>query len=255
MPTSRTTHSFKLGTHPPNTLHYQDRGYTDPATQLPRTLLSRLYEKSSNTGEPPRHEANHRSIYERLATRTQPSRSLCSSSCSGRSMAASHLLGNTRKPLGGNSFCQSTATPSSAHSFAHLISTSSGSGLFRTLHQIHAPSQGLFYPVRALVLSAVAGVQPQMAQAGKLLLRPPQQRLDPLVIHDLGAVDLRLESTKPSVSTRMWRLDCPLPSFHRRSRALLRPPRWSSPTANPPCPRLAGDLSSGGPATVRGWLG
>jgi hypothetical protein len=27
MPTSRTTHSFKLGIHPPNTLHYQDRGY------------------------------------------------------------------------------------------------------------------------------------------------------------------------------------------------------------------------------------
>src|SRR5215217_8404991 len=27
MPTSRTTHSFKLGTHPLNTLHYQDRGY------------------------------------------------------------------------------------------------------------------------------------------------------------------------------------------------------------------------------------
>src|SRR5829696_8281634 len=27
MPTTRTTHSFKEGTHPPNTLHYQDRGY------------------------------------------------------------------------------------------------------------------------------------------------------------------------------------------------------------------------------------
>src|SRR5215216_2126398 len=27
MPTSHTTHSFKEGTHPPNTLHYQDRGY------------------------------------------------------------------------------------------------------------------------------------------------------------------------------------------------------------------------------------
>src|SRR5215213_11925556 len=28
MPASRTTHSSKLGTHPPNTLHYKDRGYT-----------------------------------------------------------------------------------------------------------------------------------------------------------------------------------------------------------------------------------
>ena len=30
----------------------------------------RLYEKPSNTGEPPRHEANHGSIYERFAART-----------------------------------------------------------------------------------------------------------------------------------------------------------------------------------------
>src|SRR5215210_2040326 len=35
-------------------------------------LVERLYEKSSNTGEPPRHEANHGSVHERLATRTQP---------------------------------------------------------------------------------------------------------------------------------------------------------------------------------------
>jgi hypothetical protein len=34
--------------------------------------LERLYEKPSNTGEPPRHEANHASIYERLAARTRP---------------------------------------------------------------------------------------------------------------------------------------------------------------------------------------
>src|SRR5215204_4615435 len=27
MPTSLTTHSFKVGTHPLNTLHYQERGY------------------------------------------------------------------------------------------------------------------------------------------------------------------------------------------------------------------------------------
>ena len=34
--------------------------------------LPRLYEKPSNTGKPPRHEANHGSIYQRLAARTQP---------------------------------------------------------------------------------------------------------------------------------------------------------------------------------------
>src|SRR5215213_7265523 len=32
-----------------------------------------------------------------------------------------------------------------------------------------------------------------MPQTGKTLVRPPQQRLDPLVIHNLGAVDVRLE--------------------------------------------------------------
>ena len=31
-----------------------------------------LYEKPSNTGEPPRHEADHGSIYERLPARTRP---------------------------------------------------------------------------------------------------------------------------------------------------------------------------------------
>ena len=32
--------------------------------------VERLYEKASNTGEPPRHEANHGSIYQRFAART-----------------------------------------------------------------------------------------------------------------------------------------------------------------------------------------
>ena len=66
-------------------------------------------------------------------------------------------------------------------------------GLFRTLHQIHAPAQGLLYPVSALVLSAVARVQPQVAEARKSYIRPLQLRLDPLVIHHLGAVDLSFE--------------------------------------------------------------
>ena len=32
--------------------------------------VERLYEKSSNTGEPPRHEADHGSVHQRLAART-----------------------------------------------------------------------------------------------------------------------------------------------------------------------------------------
>src|SRR5215210_8229593 len=41
-------------------------------SELLRINLLRLYEKWSITGEPPRHETNHGSIYERLPARTQP---------------------------------------------------------------------------------------------------------------------------------------------------------------------------------------
>jgi hypothetical protein len=34
-------------------------------------VLERLYEKVSNTDEPPRHEANHRSVHERFSARTK----------------------------------------------------------------------------------------------------------------------------------------------------------------------------------------
>jgi len=34
--------------------------------------VERLYETPSNAGEPPRHEADHGSIYQRFAARTQP---------------------------------------------------------------------------------------------------------------------------------------------------------------------------------------
>src|SRR5215213_4772747 len=35
------------------------------------TVSPRLYEKVSNTDEPPRHEANHRSVHERFSARTK----------------------------------------------------------------------------------------------------------------------------------------------------------------------------------------
>src|ERR687897_752635 len=89
--------------------------------------LERLYEKPSNTGEPPHHEANHGSIYQRFPARTQPlvvpKLILLFCSIQEDLRSTTHLLGNTRKPLGGNSFCQSRATPSLAHSLAHLTST------------------------------------------------------------------------------------------------------------------------------------
>src|SRR5215203_4093601 len=69
--------------------------------ELRRIHLLRLYEKSSNTGEPPRHEANHGSIYQRFAARTYiTSRSLCSSACSGRSKRSSAPLPTYEVALG-----------------------------------------------------------------------------------------------------------------------------------------------------------
>jgi hypothetical protein len=38
--------------------------------ELLRRHLLRLYEKASNSGQPPHHEATHGSIYERFAART-----------------------------------------------------------------------------------------------------------------------------------------------------------------------------------------
>jgi hypothetical protein len=40
--------------------------------EVRRIFLPRLYEKSSNTGDPSRHEAVHRSVHQRFSARTQP---------------------------------------------------------------------------------------------------------------------------------------------------------------------------------------
>jgi hypothetical protein len=49
-----------------------------------------------------------------------------------------------------------------------------GGSLALALEEIHTPTQHLLYPVCALVLPAVASVQPQMTQAGKLRICLPQ---------------------------------------------------------------------------------
>src|SRR5215212_3230969 len=93
--------------------------------ELRRIPLLRLYEKVSNTDEPPRHEANHRSVHERFSARTKSlvihRLILLFWSIQAIVRSTTHLPGSTWKPLGGNSFRQSTATPSLAHSAAHLI--------------------------------------------------------------------------------------------------------------------------------------
>jgi hypothetical protein len=87
----------------------------DPANGLRRIPLPRLYEKVSNSGEPPRHEANHGSVHQRLAARTRalvvfahPPGLLDPQAIV---LSTTHRLGSTRKPSGGSSFSQSTATP------------------------------------------------------------------------------------------------------------------------------------------------
>src|SRR5215208_4846920 len=96
------------------------------------TASERLYEKVSNSGEPPRHEANHGSVHQRLAARTRalvvfahPPVLLDPQAIV---LSTTHRLGSTRKPSGGSSFSQSTATPSLAHSLAHAINTSFAAG-------------------------------------------------------------------------------------------------------------------------------
>jgi hypothetical protein len=218
--------------------------------ELLRITIPRLYEKASNTGKPPRHEANHGSIYQRLAARTQPLVVLTHPPLlvDPRQRTLHHppprqhheaFGGHKFLPLYGHALFGPFTGPRHHYLF--------WGGLFRALHQIHAPSQCLPHPVRALVLSALARVQPQMPEARESLPCSMQQRLDPLVVHHLGAVDLRLESTKPSVSTRMWRLECPSPSCLRRNRAVLRLSRYSLQTENPPRRRWAGGPSSGEP--------
>jgi hypothetical protein len=53
---------------------------------------------------------------------------------------------------------------------------------------------GTFAPsLCAFVLSALARLQPQVGEKGESLVRPPQQRLDPLLVQHIRAVDLRSE--------------------------------------------------------------
>src|SRR5215212_5486212 len=51
---------------------YSEAHKTRTLPDLYSKRLERLYEKSSNSGEPPRHEANHASVHQRFPARTKP---------------------------------------------------------------------------------------------------------------------------------------------------------------------------------------
>ena len=60
-------------------------------------------------------------------------------------------------------------------------------------HDLRRQPQRLLHPVLAFALAVVAGLQPQMAKTREPFAHPFEQRLDPVSVHDVGRVDLRLE--------------------------------------------------------------
>src|SRR5215207_104317 len=68
-----------------------------------------------------------------------------------------------------------------------------GSRLARTFDELDRPTKCLFHPTFALLLTSIASVHPQVRQAGELLADMLQERLDSLLVHKLGAVDLCFE--------------------------------------------------------------
>jgi hypothetical protein len=93
-------------------------------------------------------------------------------------------------PIYGHLLIGPTTRPSHQHLFRGRLAWA--------LHEIHAPPEGLFHPVCALVLSSVACLQPEVAEARECLVCSLKERLDPLLIHNLCAVYGRALSTKPS---------------------------------------------------------
>src|SRR5215204_397202 len=68
-----------------------------------------------------------------------------------------------------------------------------GSRLARTFDELDRPTKCLFHPTFALLLTSIASVHPQVRKAGELLAAMLQERLDSLLVHKLGAVDLCFE--------------------------------------------------------------
>src|SRR5215212_750095 len=149
----------------------------DGASELPRIPLLRLYEKSSNADQPPHHEANHGSTYQRFAARTQPL------------IIFAHppvVVDPRKRPLHHPPPRQQLETCRSHELlpiyryalFGPLLGPRLqdlfGGGIARALEEIHAPSQGLLDPVLALVLPAVAPIHPKMTEVGKLCICLPQ---------------------------------------------------------------------------------
>src|SRR5215210_6889620 len=144
--------------------------------ELLRTPLPRLYEKPSNTSETPRHEADHGSVHQRFAARTQPlvvfahppllvdprQRTLHHPPTRQHQEA---FGGHELPPIRRHALLGPFLRPTHQYLFRGW--------LLRALDEVHAPPQSLAHPIGALVLSAVARVQPQVGEARELFVGSP----------------------------------------------------------------------------------
>src|SRR5215210_9301520 len=140
-----------------------------PSMYSPK-CVERLYGKSSNSGESPRHEADHGSVHHRFAARTKPlvvlahppllvdprQRTLHPPTRQHQEAFGGHELA----PIHRHALLSPFLRPTHQHLF--------GGWLSGALDEVHAPSQSLAHPIGALVLSAVARVHPQVREAREL---------------------------------------------------------------------------------------
>src|SRR5215210_2063356 len=141
-----------------------------PSMYSPK-CVERLYGKSSNSGESPRHEADHGSVHHRFAARTKPLVVLAHPPLlvDPRQRTLHHpptrqhqeaFGGHELAPIHRHALLSPFLRPTHQHLF--------GGWLSGALDEVHAPSQSLAHPIGALVLSAVARVHPQVQEAREL---------------------------------------------------------------------------------------
>src|ERR671916_1742375 len=153
--------------------------------------------------------------------------------------STTHLLGNTRKPLGGISLRQSIVSPSLAHSSAQIRAVCSGTGLggLRTTSTLRPRTCA----AHLLPLPSYPASSQRCFKCESSVRADRSSNLSPSWSGTLALCTLALR-TKPSVSTSRWRL---------RALTFLPP---SYPLCSPPTPVVFADCESTMPALGCGFL-